>query len=106
MSVLSYCVVCCGGNSKQNDINRVDNIVKKVGRIIGTEQERLETLYNKSCERKLRKILADRGHALYERFKDSIISRSGRMRLATATTNPYQRSSVPRAMKIYNNLSL
>ena len=71
-----------------------------------TEQEGLETVFNKACERKLRKILADPGHPLNERFTNSIIPRSERMRLATATTNRYQRSFVPRAMKMFKNLML
>ena len=71
-----------------------------------TEQEGLETVYNKACERKLRKLLADPGHPLNEHFiMDSIIPRNGRMRLAFATTNRYQRLFVPRPMKMFNNPS-
>ena len=84
----------------------VDSVLRKLGRIMGTEQEGLETVYS-ACERELRKILADPEHPLNElNFTDFIIPRCGRMRLATATTNRYQRSIVPRAMKMFNTLML
>ena len=95
-----------GRKRQAKNINRVYNIVRKVDRIMGTEREGLERVYNKACERKSRKILSNLGHPLNECFMDSIIPRSGRMRLATATTNRYQRPFVPRAMKMYNNLSV
>ena len=103
LSILSFGIVCWGGEISGHDKSRLEKIVKKAGRIIGETQLSIEELYDRRLSDKLRHILSDTTHPLYNDFDNNRIDRSGRLRVPRTNTKRYKMSFLPRATYIFNS---
>ena len=102
-SVWRYCLICWGGNISSCDKVRLDRVIREAGRIVGESLHTVDAVYDKEVETKLKKILGDDTHPIHSVLMDSVIPRSGRMRLPYAATNRHSSSFVPRAIKCHNS---
>ena len=104
-SVMTFALVCWGGNATQGDINRLNKLIKKAGSCVGGRLETLETIREKRLVVKGRKIERDEWHPLHSilmQFKSSGRTRS-RFRMPEIKTDRYRRSFVPNVIRCMNN---
>ena len=101
-SSLTFCISCWGGNINQGDKNRLDRLVRKSGKIVGTDLDSIDKLRDKTVNRKLTAILEDVSHPLFLAFDRQRAPRSGRFMLPKIKTNRYLNSFLPSAIKLYN----
>ena len=103
VSIFSYCLVCFGGAADLGDKDRIDRIIRKVEKIIGEGQQRVDSVYQSSLKKKLRQVMGDETHPLHERLMGRVIERSGRLRTYAAGTNRFNNSFIPMAIAQYNS---
>ena len=103
LSILSFGIVCWGGGISVHEKGRLEKIVKKASRIIGENQLSIQNLYDRRLTDKVRQILSDTTHPLYNYFENERIDRSGRLRTPRTNTNRYKTSFIPRAISVYNS---
>ena len=100
-SVWKYCICAWGGNVSKTDMQRVNSVVSKAVRMIGTAKTFEET-YGELINVKYTKIWQDTSHPMYSNFARAFNEKSGRMRLPAAVTNRHKESFVPQAIKTHN----
>ncbi|KAJ8047183.1 hypothetical protein HOLleu_06114 [Holothuria leucospilota] len=101
-SVWTYCLICWAGNTDKSHIKVLDDIIKRVGRILGENLPSVYTVYLKHAGVKLQSIWNDSSHPLYDQLSSRIIKRSGRLRSLVSHTNRYQSSFIGTAIAIHN----
>ena len=101
-SVLSYCIVCWGGNIPKQEKARLDKIIKKAGTVIGNTQRQVDLIYHDRLKNKLNHILTDNTHPLFQDLDDKRITRSGRLRPPVTRTKRYANSFIPQAVSLFN----
>ena len=102
-SVLSFGLVCWGGNVSKTDKDRLDRVIRKAERVIGTEQHNMDTLYDRRVAAKLKAILKDETHPLRAELDSALIQRSGRFRPSKTRTERYRNSFIPSAIRHHNS---
>ena len=100
--VWAYCLTGWGGNTSKADIGRIDCIIRKVGRITGSCLQTVDSIYHERVTRLFTCILDDESHPLHDTLMNSVIQRSGRMRLPKSRTNRHLNSLVPMGIKFFN----
>ena len=103
MGVLSYCLICWGGNLKKTDIERLNDIIKRAERVVGVDLAPVDSVYQELLGRKLCQVCKDAEHPLHDALFDRGSVR-GRLRLPPLNTNCHRDSFIPRAIKLYNSL--
>ena len=63
-SIIVYGSVCWGGNISKCDRGRLEQSVKKAGRVVGMPLDSFKTLYEKRLFKKLRQVLNDPTHPM------------------------------------------
>ena len=101
-SVWRYCLLCWGGNVSKGDRERVERIVKEAGKIIGVSRQDFGSVYTDLLIKKLHHVVDDASHPLHDCLSGQLITRSGRMRLPSVSTNRYLSSFVPQAIRFHN----
>lgn len=94
-TVWRYWSVSSGENATKSDLDRLDKIIRDVGRVIGETLHNIEPVYNTEFADKSMDIMEDDSHPLHCVRNKFIIPRSGRLRVLLALT-----SFVPRAINI------
>ena len=103
-SIWQYCLLCWGGNTTQTDNERINVLIRRAGRMIGTPQPDLIVTYTNLLEKKLKSIWDDTSHPLHFELSDRVIERSGRLRQPKSTTlTRYPKSFIPKAIKCHNS---
>ena len=102
-SVMSFGLVCWGGNLVKDDVNKMDKLIKRASSIVGRKQDDFMRLYDRRVVVKLSDILSDDTHPLRGEFDSRHIERSGRYRLPAIATQRYKNSFIPRAIAAFND---
>ena len=97
-SLLTFCIVCWGGNARDQDIEMLDKVTKKAGKVISNTFETTKTLYYTKCAKKLDAIMRDTSHPFVEQLSFSI--RSGRILTMRCNRERYRRSFLPTAVRL------
>ena len=97
-----YNLLSWGGNTRTEDKNAIDAIIRQASRLIGEVQPSLTTTYQRRLGTKLQKIIQDKDHPLNVILQNAVIPRSGRMRLPYSSTNRHLSSFIPQCIKFHN----
>ena len=103
MGVWRYCLICWGGNLKKNDIERLNDIIKRAERVVGVGLAPEDSVYQELLGRNLCQVCKDAEHPLHDALFDRSSVR-GRLRIPPLNTNRHRDSFIPRAIKLYNSL--
>ena len=103
-SVISYGISCWGAAIKLGDRKRINNIIKKAGRIVKCELDDVETIHSKACLRKQKSILSNTKHPLNTEFVRS--SRSNKLLQPASRTERYKNSFVPASVRLLRTRSV
>ena len=101
-SVLTFGVTCWGGNITQRDKDKLDRIIRKAGRVIGSNQDTFTDIYNDRLIRKVTSIFDDDSHPLRQEFDKLLIGRSGRLRTPRVRTTRFQKAFLCKAVHVFN----
>ena len=101
-SVWTYCLLCWVGNTDKCHIKVLDDIIKRVGRILGENLPSVNEVYLKNASVKLQSLWNDPSHPLHDQLSSRRIKRSGRLRSPVSHTNRYQSSFIGTAISIHN----
>lgn len=102
-SVFSYCIACWGGYVFEHDRRKIDSVIGKGTKVTGLCCQSMDSVYDSRVRRRFEIVLGDTSHPLHGEFSERIISRSGRLRTPTVSTNRYKLSFVPRAIALFND---
>ena len=102
-SIMTFVLICWGGNITKQDRKRLDKQIKKAGTMVGRQQDDLETLYRRLVTKNLTAILTDDTHPLRPIFDSRRNDKSGRIRASCSRTNCYTQSFIPTAMHTHNH---
>ena len=105
-SSLTFCISCWGGNINKGDKNRLDRLVYKSSKIIGTDLDSIDKLHDSVVNRKLTTILDDASHPLFLEFDRHRASRSGGFLLPKIKTSRFLNSFLPSAIKLRNSQTI
>ena len=101
-SVWRYCLICWGGNVSKTEMNRIDCVIRKAGKVLGEMQPDVYSVYLDILNAKLEKIYDDFGHPLHNiTFNNRM--KSGRLRLPFIKTSRHRNSFIPRAISAFND---
>ena len=103
LSILSFGIVSWGSCISRVDKTRLDRVIRKAGRVIGSEQDDIDTLTDNRIGKKITKIQNDATHPLFSDFDRAYSDRSGRYRLPRMRTDRYRNSFVPDSLKKLNS---
>ena len=101
-SVWTYCLLCWAGNTGKTRMKVIDDIITRVGRVIGKDLPLVNTVYHNHARCKLHSLWKDTTHPLHIQLSNRLISRSGRLRPVVAYTNRYPSSFIGTAIHIHN----
>ena len=101
-SVLTFGLICWGGNISKQDKGRLDGVIRKAGRVVGVQQHDIDTLIDKRTTDKMNVILSDRTHPLRPEYDNRFLERSGRYRAPKTRTVRHAKSFIPRSISLYN----
>ena len=83
--------------------DRLDRIVRRAGRIIGSELETVDSIYQSLVKRSLASVLGDANHPLRSQVIQRVSTLNpNRLILPTLTTNRYRDFFTIRAIKMNN----
>ena len=99
-SVLTFNIVSWYGNLSVRDRNKLTQVVKQAGKIIGDKQLQLQDIYNRSITKKAIQIYNDSTHPLRPSFE--LLPSGRRLRTKLAKKKGYKTSFVPTAVEILN----
>ena len=101
MSALSFGQVCWGGNTTQQDRDRLQRIVKVASKIIGENQDDVITLCERQTLGRMKNIISDPEHPMYLDYRLLKIDRSGRYRIPKAKTERFLNSFFTKIHKTF-----
>ena len=96
-SLLRFCLIAWGGNSREQDKKKINAMIKKVNKLTNNRNFFFEELLSSLCQQKLNNILADPSHPLFAQIKISV--RNGRLLLLKTNTERYRCSFLPLAIR-------
>ena len=102
-SIIYFGMTCWGGSLNQGCRGKLDKQIRRASRLVGREQDDVETMYERQVTKKLASVLADNTHPLYPEFDSRLIERSGRFRAPAGRTDRYRHSFIPTAIQAHNN---
>ena len=104
-SVLSFALVCWGGNATERDKNKLNKLIKKAGSCVGQKLDDIDTILSRALLKKALKIEKAEWHPLHSalvQHKSRSYSRSKYI-LPTMSTDRYRKSFVPASIKMLNS---
>ena len=107
-SVMTFALVCWGGNATQGDMNKLNKLIKKAGSCVGGKLETLESIRDRRLVDKGKKIEKDESHPLHSilmEFQSSGRTRT-RYRLPDIKTDRYRCSFIPSLIRNMNDSKL
>ena len=96
-SLVSFCICIWGGNAIVKDIKNITSIIHQVNKITEIEHLSFDQILMKFSEKKMKKIINDNTHPLFNKI--SFSNRSNRLILIKTSTERYRQSFVPRTVK-------
>ena len=96
-SLVSFCICIWGGNAIVKDIKNITSIIHQVNKITEIEHLSVDQILMKFSEKKMKKIINDNTHPLFNKI--SFSNRSNRLILIKTSTERYRQSFVPRTVK-------
>lgn len=99
--VLPFSFICWFQSLNIRNKNSLSRVVSVRSKIIGTDQEALQDMYNKRVHRKAKSILSDSSHPLYQQFEH--LPSGSLFRLPPVKTNRYKQSFIPTAVSLLNS---
>ena len=99
-SLICFCLIAWGGNTKQQDKTKIDRIIKKVNNITNVDNLYFNQLFRKLCKDKIEKIKEDQHHPLFHQIITS--KRSKRLLSLKTKRKRYRLSFLPSAIRFYN----
>ena len=99
-SVISYCIVCWFGNLFQKDKKSINRIVKCATRL-GCDVVPYDNVYEKAIVEKVKNILNDNDHSLFQFYKFLSTSTS-RLSSIFCRTERFRKSFVPTSIRKFN----
>ena len=103
-SVLSFALVCWGGNATERDKGRLNKLIKKAGGCVGQNFDDIDSILEKLLLRKAIKIEKEEWHPLHSalvQHRSRINSRSKYI-LPAMSSDRYRKSFVPSSLKLLN----
>ena len=101
-SILTFGITCWGGNLTQIDADKIGRLIRKAENIIGIDLGDFKSLLNFRIEKKLKCILKDSSHPMYDYFNILKSDKSGRFRVPKFRTSRYGNSFLPSAIRLFN----
>ena len=97
-SMITFCLTSFGGNTRQQEREKIDRIIRKASKISTSSFHHFNDLYQTCCTRKINAIVSDSQHPLYSQIK--ISARSKRPVLMKCNKERYKKSFLPSAIKL------
>ena len=107
-SVMTFALVCWGGNATGRDLDRLNKLIKKAGSCVGLHLDNLGSILADRQLRKAIKIQKDDGHPLHSTLVQYKSKREGTRSvyvLPEMRTDRYRKSFIPSILKILNSKS-
>ena len=96
-SILTFCIIGWGGNTNQNQRNKIDSLIKRSGKLFKKSPLSFDDLFDVCCARKIKSIDKDASHPLFSQIVRS--TRTDRIQLILAKTERYKLTFMPHAIK-------
>ena len=97
-SVLTYGVVCWGGNILQKGKHKMNSLIAKASKICNCDMPQLDELYTAACIKKATNILKDPEHPLNKEYIRSV--RTTRLLSKKTKTERYLKSFIPSSTRL------
>ena len=97
-SILTFCIIGWGGNSRQLNKTKLDRLIRKAGKITSSSYTNFDSLLTSLSLKKIEKIEKDQNHPLQNEIIRS--KRTNRVILIQCKKERYRRSFVPSAIKL------
>ena len=104
-SVMTFALVCWGGNATQGDMNRLEKMIKKAGNCVGEKLESLDSIRKQRLASKGGKIEKDEWHPLHSILMQHESRSRTRIkyRLPVMKTNRFRDSFLPSLIRVLND---
>ena len=102
-SVLSYTVVCWGGNTSEAELSRLEKLVRQAGSVVSMKLDPLVTVAEKRTLNKLRGVLENANHPLHTVISSQRSRFSDKLLLQKCWTKRLENSIVPCVIKLFNS---
>ena len=105
-SVMTFALVCWGGNATGRDMDRLNKLIKKAGSCVGENLESLVIILEDRRLRKALKIEKDEGHPLHNTLMHHRSKRSGtrvKYSMPVIRTDRYGKSFLPSILRTLNS---
>ncbi|XP_062868152.1 phospholipid-transporting ATPase IC [Trichomycterus rosablanca] len=102
-SAILYAVACWGSRLKVADANRLNKLIRKASDVVGVELDSLTTVSERRMLSKLKSIMDNTSHPLYNTLERRRSTFSQRLIPPKSTTERHRRSFLPVAIKLYNS---
>ena len=102
-SILSFGITCWGGNLTQADVDKINRLIRKAGNIIGVDLDNFKLMLNFKTVNKMKCILKDISHPMFDNFKCLKSDKSDRYRVPKFRTKRYGNSFLPSAIRLFNS---
>ena len=97
-SMITFCLTSFGGNTRQQDKDKIDRIIKNASKISMCSFHHFNDLYQTCCTRKINAIVLDSQHPLHSQIKRS--ARSKRPVLMLCNKERYRKSFLPSSIRL------
>lgn len=102
-SAIFYAVVCWGGSMKVADMKRLNKLIRKAGSVVGEELDNMETVVERRTLSRLRSIMDNEDHPLYNVVDELRSTFSHRFTSLKCSTERHRKSFLPTAIRLYNS---
>ena len=97
-SLISFGIICYGGNLNMSHIKKLNRIIKNASQIMNSHNRSFFELYNDATSKKANTILEDTNHPLHSEYIKS--TRSHRLLSKKARTDRYKNSFIPTSTRL------
>ena len=102
-SIVCFGISCWGSSICMEDKHRIEGIIRKASKIIKSDLNSFDYLYEKFCHKKFINITNDKSHPLCDSFQKS--SRSGHFLQPAARTERYLNTFVPSSVRVHRSVT-
>ena len=100
-SLLSFNITVWFGNLSLANKNKLGRVVKNASKIVGKQQEEINSIYQRSIRKKAASIVLDNLHPLNTQFE--ILPSGKRYRVPRCRKNIFKKSFIPSAVAVLNS---
>ena len=102
-SIVCFGISCWGSSICMEDKHRIEGIIRKASKIIKSDLNSFDYLYEKFCHKKFINITNDKSHPLCDSFQKS--GRSGHFLQPAARTERYLNTFVPSSVRVHRSVT-